>query len=288
LLIPFTKMHGLGNDYLFVQVDAPPADPGELARRMSSRHDGVGADGMILVLPPSGPKADVAMRIFNADGSEAEMCGNGLRCLVKLARERGLAAGDVVRVQTGAGVLEGRCAFDGAGRVGSVEIDMGEPVLDAVRVPVVLSGVERVVDHPADALDLPSTGGLEPRMTCVSMGNPHLVLFCAEPDAVPLATLGPRLETAPIFPRRINVHVVRADAPDALTMRTWERGSGLTRACGTGAAAVAVAAALTGRTGRAVTASLPGGELEIVWSEATGRVTVRGPAVEVFSGTWPA
>ncbi|MHC4948504.1 MAG: diaminopimelate epimerase [Planctomycetota bacterium] len=294
--IAFTKMHGLGNDYLLVDATrAAIADPPAAARAMSGRHTGVGADGLILVLPPdAGVEADLRMRIYNADGSEAEMCGNGIRCLCKFACERGLTDARPLRVQTGAGVLALEYERDDDGAITRVTVDMGPPGLEPGRVPVAIQGVARVVDEPvADHLPiLPDAPwaracGLADRFTCVSMGNPHLVLFCLDVEAVPLEKLGPLLGHHALFPNRTNVQMVEVRGPGELVIRTWERGSGCTLACGTGAAAVCVAAALTGRADRRVTARLPGGELDVRWDEATDHVFIRGPAVELFDGVWP-
>jgi diaminopimelate epimerase len=294
----FTKMHGIGNDYVYVDgADQRVDDPAGLSRAISHRHFGVGSDGLILVLPPSaGVEADVRMRMFNADGSESEMCGNGVRCVCKFAHDRGLSRAHPMRVETGAGVLTLSYTRDDGGLVDRVKVDMGAPVLEAARIPVAMDvpDDERVVDHDLAAyldppIDLaPGAGGPDDlRATCVSMGNPHAVLFTTNVEGVALATLGPRIEHLAAFPRRVNLHVVSADSPSELTMRTWERGSGATLACGTGAAAVCVAGVLTGRTERSVLAHLPGGDLHLHWDERTDHVEMTGPAVEVFSGVWP-
>lgn len=291
--IPFTKLEGIGNDYIYVDAAAHPIDdPPELARRMADRHYGVGADGLILVLPPNDAAADVRMRMFNADGSEAEMCGNGIRGLCKLVVDRGWSDRRPLRVATGAGVLELDYERGADGRVRRVTVDLGVPILDRKAIPVELDGEGPVVDAPAgDLLPVSPPGwseacGLDPRLTCVSMGNPHAVLFCEDVQRVPLAEVGPALERHPVFPRRVNVHFVQVHDRSEVTMVTWERGSGITLACGTGATAVCVAGALTGRTGRRILAHLPGGDLELAWDEATDHVRKTGPAREVFTGTW--
>jgi diaminopimelate epimerase len=284
--IEFVKMHGAANDYVYVDgFEHPvPADPASLAPRISDRHRGVGGDGLVLVLPS--PRAAARMRMFNADGSEAEMCGNAIRCVAHLLVARGRAAPGRVTIETGRGLLDVDVEQTAA-HASRVRVDMGEPLLDAAEIPV--AGTGRVVAAACPALGAEepwwAAAGLDPRMTCVSMGNPHLVLFCAHVDRVPLEAVGPRLETHPIFPRRINVHLVEVLAADHVRMRTWERGSGITMACGTGAAAVCVAGVLTGRTGRHMRADLPGGTLDLEWAES-GRVFMTGPAVEVFTGTW--
>lgn len=290
----FTKMHGIGNDYVYVDCfgERLPDDPAELARRIANRHFGVGGDGLILICPSE--VAAARMRMFNADGSEAEMCGNGVRCVAKYVFDHGIAKENPLRIETGAGVL----ALDLEtvdGKVSRVRVDMGKPVLEASKIPVALSGPAeaQVVDVPLEPhVTLANTDGwieacgLEARMTCVSMGNPHLVLFCQNLQAVPLESVGPALETHAIFPRRINVHFVEVHGAAEVTMRTWERGSGITLACGTGACAVCVAGVLTGRTDRKILAHLSGGDLDLEWA-ADGRVFMTGPATEVFSGEWP-
>ncbi|MEX0885360.1 MAG: diaminopimelate epimerase [Phycisphaeraceae bacterium] len=299
----FIKMHGLGNDYVYVNgFEEAVADPAALAPRIADRHFGVGGDGLILVLPPQpGVDAHVRMRMFNSDGSEAEMCGNGVRCVCKLAHDHGITTANPMRVQTGAGVLSLRYELGADGNVAEVTVNMGAPVLEAGRIPVAIPGVDagvQVLDvpGPSDACPGPEQAqrmgdaGVQPRMTCVSMGNPHAVIYCADVAGVPLEAIGPILEFHPWFPRRINVHFVEVRARDEVTMRTWERGSGITLACGTGAAAVCVAGVLTGRTDRAITAHLPGGDLKLHWHDPQqgGHVDMAGPATEVFIGDWPA
>jgi diaminopimelate epimerase len=263
-----------------------------LARRIADRHFGVGGDGLILICPSQ--RADARMRMFNADGSEAEMCGNGVRCVAKFVYDHGIARKDVLAIETGRGVLELAVRVVD-GKVAQVRVDMGEPILEPARVPTTLPG-ERIVDVSLPDLgrDLKMLGdwqaacGLDPRMTCVSMGNPHAVLYCRDVSRVPLEFVGPVFENAPIFPKRTNVHFVQVHSPGEATMRTWERGSGITLACGTGACAVCVAGVLTGRTQRKLLAHLPGGDLELEWDEPGNHVFMTGPAVEVFSGEWPS
>ena len=289
--LPFIKMHGAGNDYVYIdcfQVPAPQ-DPVSLARRISDRHRGVGGDGLILVQPST--RAQARMRMFNADGSESEMCGNGVRCVAHLAVSRGHASAGEVSIETGRGVLS-LLVTPISRRRSQVRVNMGEPLLAAASIPVdLLAGgtFDRVVDCPCPALSTPEpwwqAAGLDARMTCVSMGNPHVVFFCRDTASVPLETVGPSIEHHPLFPRRVNVHFVEVITPQRVRMRTWERGSGITQACGTGASAVAVAGALTGRTERRIVAEVPGGELELDWTEA-GPVLLTGPAEEVFEGIW--
>jgi diaminopimelate epimerase len=276
----FTKMHGCGNDYLYVDCFTHPLphDPAGLSRAASDRHFGVGADGLILICPSD--KADARMRMFNADGSEAEMCGNGVRCVAKYVYDHGLVRKPVLAVETGRGVLTLELDIHG-GTVRQVRVDMGEPIFDAARIPTALPG------HPPVEVPL-AVGGRELRVTCVSMGNPHCVMFVDAIDDKLVHGVGPLIERDPAFPRRTNVEFVRVTRPDEMTLRVWERGSGETLACGTGACATAVAGVLTGRTQRRITAHLPGGDLQLHWSEKDNRVYMTGPAVEVFSGEWPA
>lgn len=292
----FTKMQGLGNDYIYVDADAESVpDPSGTARRLSDRHFGIGSDGLILVSrsrPGSG--ADVRMRMFNADGSESEMCGNGVRCVAKFAVDRGIARSKPLRVETGRGVLEIEWRAGADGRVAHATVSMGEPILAASRIPSVLPGVDPgspVIDHPLPGgffggLDgaWRRECGLDPRVTLVSVGNPHAIVYCDQVERVPLDRIGPFIERHPWFPQRINAHFVTVISPNEVRMRTWERGAGATMACGTGASAVCVAGVLTGRSSAAITAHLPGGDLELAWPGPGRQVRMSGPAVEVFEG----
>lgn len=285
----FTKMHGIGNDYVYVngfEQDVP--DPAATAVAVSDRHFGIGADGLVLILPSK--VGDVRMRMFNADGSEGRMCGNAIRCVAKYAHERALAKGNPVLVETASGTKAIEKEYDGDGKVVAARVDMGEPILNTAEIPTTLDG-DQVVDAPTDVLQLPpgdwqGACGLQPGMTCVSMGNPHVVLYCADVQAVPLETVGPVVENAAVFPDRINLHVVEVLSPTKVRMRTWERGSGITLACGTGASAVCVAGVLTGRAERNTLVHLPGGDLGIEWRQSDGHVYMTGPASEVFDGQW--
>jgi len=274
----FTKMHGIGNDYVHVdcfEQDVP--DPAATAVAVSDRHFGVGGDGLILVLPST--EADVRMRMFNADGGEAEMCGNGIRCVAKYAYDHGRSKANPMRVETAAGIKQIELAIGPDGKVAAATVDMGAPVLEPDRIPVKVPQKQ--------ALDVTlRTASRAFQMTCVSMGNPHAVMFVDDVHAVPLETLGPEIEHHPLFPERVNVHFAEVHSPTELTMRTWERGSGITLACGTGASAVCVAAALTHRTGRRITAHLPGGDLKLHWRQEDDHVLMTGPAAEVFTGEW--
>lgn len=282
----FTKMHGLGNDYVYVngfveQVDDPPA----VARAVADRHFGIGSDGLILILPPTVAGADCRMRMFNADGSEGEMCGNGIRCVAKYVFDHGLCRNNPLRVETGRGVLTLDLLLGGDGKVHEVTVDMGEPVFELGGVPVDAGQV--VATGRPHEYRLPAFGAWDDSAAAVfaSTGNPHAVLFVEDVAAVALERYGPSLERHPAFPKRANIHFAQVVSRNEVVMRTWERGSGITLACGTGASAVACCAALTGRTGRRVRARLPGGDLLLEWRE-DNRVRMTGPATEVFTGEW--
>ena len=276
----FTKMHGIGNDYVYVSTfdQKSPADPSKLAVAMSDRHFGVGSDGLILIVPSD--VADARMRMFNADGSESEMCGNGVRCVAKFIHDHGIARKPRVTVETGRGVLTLDIQVVN-GKADRARVDMGPPILQGPDIPTKLPG-----DPPVNALL--EVGGRTLAVTAVSMGNPHAVVYVDDVEHFPVETVGPLLEHHPAFPRRVNAHFVQVTGPGEVTMRTWERGSGITLACGTGACSVCVAGVLTGRTGRAILAHLPGGDLELEWPSAESSVFMTGPATEVFSGEWPA
>ncbi len=288
----FTKMHGLGNDYVYVNCfEEKIENPAKLAQIISDRHRGIGADGLILI--SRSQTADVRMQMFNADGSEAEMCGNGIRCLAKYAYEHKLAqAGGAfvvpgqqsfsisLNIETGNGVLTVGLMVDDRDKVQRVCVNMGQPVLTPKDIPINLSG-EKVVEQSIEIL------GQELLMTCVSMGNPHAIFFCDNVELIELEKLGPAIENHCLFPNRVNAHFVQIDKPTEFTMRTWERGSGITMACGSGACAACVAAVLTGRAERICTGHLPGGDLNLNWCEEDNCVYMTGPAEEVFEGVWP-
>ncbi len=275
----FTKMHGIGNDYVYVNaLEERVDDPAGLARLVSDRHFGIGSDGLILIL--GDPKADVRMRMFNADGSEGQMCGNGIRCVAKYAWDHNLARSNPMRVATAAGIKQIRLEIGSDDKVALASVDMGEPILDGRTIPVNLD-LNRVVDQPIEA------GGQTLRMTCVSMGNPHAVFYVDDAAAVDLERIGPAIENHPLFPQRVNAHFVQVHSPSEATMRTWERGSGITLACGTGASAVCVAGVLTGRTDRSLLTHLPGGDLRLEWRQSDNHVVMTGPATEVYQGVWP-
>ncbi len=279
----FTKMHGIGNDYVYIDgFKQPVEEASQLARRMADRHFGIGGDGLILILPPTDGQADVRMQMFNADGSEAEMCGNGVRCVAKYAHDHGLTTAKPMRVETGNGVLEIDFTTDANDRVLTATVNMGVAITDPVRVPVDLSKTEAGPSPFTFDLNLEHQ---RLTMTAVSMGNPHVVIYVDTLDDQHLR-LGPKIETHPAFPNRMNVHFVRIDGRGEVTVRHWERGSGPTLACGTGACAVCVAGVLRDQTERTITAHLPGGDLELTW-DPNGHVLMTGPAAEVFSGDWP-
>jgi diaminopimelate epimerase len=280
-LIRFSKMHGAGNDYVYVSCfDQPVPDHlPELARRISHRRYGVGGDGLILILPSE--IADAEMRMFNADGSESEMCGNGIRCVAKYVHDHALAAGTSLRIETGAGVLALDLSLGEDGKVDDVTVDMGPPILDAPRVPTTLLTSGQVVNHPLQI------SGKEFLVTCVSMGNPHCVIFVESATDELVTVIGPLIEHDARFPRRTNVEFVEVINRTEVRQRTWERGSGETWACGTGASAVCVAGVLTGRTDEAILNHLVGGDLKLRWDRQNNRVLMTGGATEVFSGEWP-
>ena len=282
-MMHFTKMQGAGNDYVYIDcfTQAAPADPAALARRIADRHFGVGGDGLILILPSQ--TADARMQMFNADGSESEMCGNGVRCVAKYVYDHGLARKPTLRIQTGRGILTLDLAIVNE-RVDHVRVDMGEPILTGDEIPTTLRGApNRPFGTVVDA-EL-AVAGRTLRVTCVSMGNPHCVTFVDKLSDEWVHGVGPRIENDLHFPRRVNAEFVEVLSPSELRMRVWERGSGETLACGTGASAVCVAGVLAGRTQRKVRIHLLGGNLDLDWAE-NNHVYMTGPAVEVFSGEW--
>jgi diaminopimelate epimerase len=276
----FTKMHGIGNDYVYVDCFAHPTpqNPAGLAQRIADRHFGVGGDGLILICP-SDNGADARMRMFNADGSESEMCGNGLRCVAKYVYDHGIARKPRLRLQTGRGVLAVDVELAGD-KVSRVRVNMGEPILSSAKIPTLLPG-----DPPVNAAL--TVGDRTFEVTCVSMGNPHCVIFVEKATDELVLGYGPKIERAPQFPARVNVEFVEVIRATEVRQRTWERGSGETLACGTGASAVCVAGVLTGRTERRILNHLLGGDLELHWDETDNHVYKTGGAVEVFTGEWP-
>ena len=276
----FTKMHGAGNDYVYIDARHLERDWPALAVSMSDRHTGIGSDGIILLAPSD--SADLRMRMYNADGSEGEMCGNGIRCLVRFAVDKGFVPNDrsPVSVETLAGVRQVTPIWDG-GEMVRARVGMGEPIFRPEDIPVVAPGLEVVIDYPLQV------NGHDLSVTCLSMGNPHAVAFVEQPvDDFPLHELGPIVEHHEMFPRRVNFEIVNRVDAGRVQARVWERGSGLTMACGSGASALAVAARLHGYVGDEVTVSLPGGELIVSWA-GEGEVVLEGPIEEVFQGEWP-
>jgi len=266
--IPFTKMHGLGNDFILIDSRRMKLeDLPRLSQRLCHRRFGIGADQVLLLY--NSEKADFMMRIFNADGSQVEMCGNGIRCFAKFVWDRRLSDKDVLAVETPAGIIRPEKSGDG------IRVDMGEPMFEGRRIPAKMNGIIR--DFPLIIADKEFT------ITCVSMGNPHAVTVVDDVDHLDVKKYGPLIENYELFPNRINVEFIQVIDPGKMKMRVWERGAGETMACGTGASAAAVAANLNGLTGRMVTVMVLGGELAIEWNE-DNHVYMTGPAAEVFTG----
>lgn len=274
--IEFTKYHGLGNDFILIdnRADTQPIITSEQAVQLCDRHFGIGADGVIFALPGE-DAGDYTMRIFNSDGSEPEMCGNGIRCLAQfIADLEGADAKSEYRIHTLAGVIIPK--LEGEGKV---KVDMGMPQLLAAQIPTTLAQAEQ----KAIAVPL-QVAGQSWEVTCVSMGNPHCITFVEDVAAIPLEKIGPQFEHHPAFPQRTNTEFIQVVRPDYLKMRVWERGAGVTLACGTGACAAVVAGVLTGKSDRKATVELPGGCLEIEWAQQDQRVYMTGPAERVFRG----
>lgn len=276
-LIRFTKMHGIGNDYIYINcMESMPDRLSELAEEMSDRHFGVGGDGIVLICPSD--KADFRMRMFNNDGSEARMCGNASRCIARYVHDHKLTEKTRISLETLSGIKVLSLNMSTDGEVESVTVDMGEPELSAAEVPV-RCAAERMMETPV------ATSWGNVGVTAVSMGNPHGVVFVDRIEDVPFETLAPELEKHPMWPDRANIEFLQIISPSEVRMRVWERGTGETLACGTGACASAVAAALTGRCGREVTVHLRGGDLNIRWAE-NNHVLMTGGATEVFEGNY--
>lgn len=276
----FTKMHGTGNDYIYVNGFVETIEnPEEFAIRYSDRHKGIGSDGLVLIMPSE--KCDFRMRMFNADGSESEMCGNASRCIGKFVYDKGLTNKTEVTLETLAGVKVLKLFVGADNKVESVTVDMGEPILQPELIPTTFTGetvINRTVKFSED---------IEYAITCVSMGNPHAVIFTTGIDTLDLPGIGPVTENASIFPRRTNTEFIEVLSKDRLKMRVWERGSGETMACGTGACASLVAAVLNGHSNRKATVELIGGELIIEWKESDNHVYLTGGATTVFEGETP-
>ena len=272
----FTKMHGAGNDYVYVDCFTQDiANPAEIAIKISNRNFGIGSDGLILIMPSD--KADVRMRMFNSDGSESEMCGNGIRCVAKYAFDHGIVKKRELTAETGAGILTLQLFPGQSGKIEKVRVNMGVPRLTRGEIPMTGDGTSRVVNEPLNILHTTF------HITCVSMGNPHCVIFVDDVEKFQVEKYGPLIENHEMFPRRTNVEFVQIISRTEVRQRTWERGAGETLACGTGASAVCVAGALNGLTDKKILNHLSGGDLELEWSE-DGYLYMTGPAVEVFSG----
>lgn len=271
----FTKMQGLGNDYVYVNcMEQMVEDAAETARRVSDRHFGIGSDGLILICPSD--KADFEMRMYNADGSRGEMCGNGIRCVGKYVYDYGLTDKTSLSVETLGGIKHLFLEVED-GKVSLVKVDMGPAILEPEKIPVTAEG-SRVVDEPLQV------DGKTFRMTCVSMGNPHAVIYVDDVQGMDLEKTGPSFENHERFPNRINTEFAHVLDRNTVEMRVWERGSGETLACGTGACAVAVASILNGYTENQVTVRLLGGDLKIEWDREANKVYMTGPAEVVFDG----
>lgn len=274
----FTKMHGTGNDYIYVNgFEEKINNPSRFAIQYSDRHKGIGSDGLVLILPSD--TSDFRMQMFNADGSEAEMCGNASRCIGKYVYDKGLTTKTEVTLETLAGIKKLKLFLDNDNKVESATVDMGEPILDSNLIPTTIEK-SPVIDEPVVFDDL-----LTYNITCVSMGNPHAVIFTNGIDKLDLPKIGPKIENAAIFPRRTNTEFIEVISRNKIKMRVWERGSGETLACGTGACASVVAAVLNGLTERKTTVELLGGELTIEWNESDNHVYLTGSATTVFEGT---
>lgn len=270
----FTKMQGIGNDYIYFNCfEETIENPAELSRRLSDRRFGIGGDGICLIKPSD--RADAFMDLYNADGSRAMMCGNGIRCVGKYVYERGICRRDVLKIDTLSGVKTLYLTVEN-GIVTAVKVNMGEPILEPAKIPTTL---------PSHLKQKIQANDTEYEVTAVSMGNPHSVIFTDEVDTLDLEKIGPALENHPVFPERVNTEFVQVLGPHEVRMRVWERGSGETWACGTGACATVVACVLNGKTERDVTVHLRGGDLTIFWNEKTGEVEMTGPAQFVFDGT---
>ena len=273
----FTKMQGLGNDYVYVNCfEEKVENPSEVAIRVSDRHFGIGSDGLILIKPSS--VADFEMEMYNADGSRGEMCGNGIRCVAKYVYDYGLTDKTGISVETLGGIKYLELTVE-EGKVKLVKVDMGRPELSPARIPVVARG-DAAIDEPI------KVGDATYRMTCVSRGNPHAVVCVDDVDGLPIGKVGPLFENHGRFPRRVNTEFVKVVDENTVQMRVWERGSAETLACGTGACAVAVACSLNGLTGDEVTVKLLGGDLQVHWDKERDAMFMTGPAEVVFDGTW--
>lgn len=278
-MLNFIKMHGLGNDFIMVEdlkEKLSEQSLSKLAVELCDRKFGIGADGLVLILPST--KADIRMRIFNPDGSEPEMCGNAIRCFGKLAWEEGLVTKTDITVETLAGIIKPQLTLKGDD-IEAIRVDMGEPILKRENIPMSGTGTSPVIGE-----EIIINSGQGFKFTAVSMGNPHCIIFVDDVEDIPLIQWGPELEKHNLFPRKTNVEFVQVLTPEHVKMRVWERGAGETLACGTGACATAVASILNDKTGRKVKVSLARGDLDIEWSKDNNRVYMTGPATKVFTG----
>ncbi len=272
----FTKMQGAGNDYVYVNCfEETVENPQQMAIQVSNRNFGIGSDGLILIMPSD--KADVRMRMFNSDGSESEMCGNGIRCVAKYAYDHGIVTKKEITAETGAGVLTLQLVSGDDGKIVKVRVNMGAPRLTRAEIPMTGDAAAKVVAEELTILDRTF------KITCASMGNPHCVIFVDDVENFPVTTYGPLIENHELFPRRTNVEFVQIYSRTEVRQRTWERGAGETLACGTGSSAVMAACVLNGLTGKSILNHLSGGDLEMEWAE-DGCIYMTGPAVEVFNG----
>lgn len=272
----FTKMHGIGNDYVYVNdLDGKILDPAAVAKFVSDRHFGIGSDGLILIRPSD--KADFMMRMYNADGSEGAMCGNGIRCFSKFVYDKGLTDKLTLTVETKSGIKTIALKKEG-NEITGARVDMGMPILKTKEIPMIWPA-EECINQPLEV------NGKIYQVTAVSMGNPHIVTFVEDTKGIEIEKIGPFFEHHEVFPERVNTEFIRIIDEETIEMRVWERGSGETLACGTGACAAAVAAHLNGHTGRRVTVKLLGGDLLVEWDEGTGMVYLSGSATTVFEGT---
>jgi diaminopimelate epimerase len=277
-MIEFHKMHGIGNDYVFIDCfDMKIEDPSGLSKKVSDRHFGIGSDGLILIKPSD--KADAFMDMYNADGSRGKMCGNGIRCVARYLYDSGKVSGTSLRIDTLSGIKNIELQIED-GSVNAVTVDMGTPVILPKNIPVDIPGDEPVIDHPVQLKEE------EVRITCVSMGNPHAVIFVDDVPNAPVERIGKEIERSPLFPEGTNVEFVQIRTENYIEMRVWERGSGETMACGTGACASLVASVIAGYAKREAEISLLGGSLFIRWDIETNKVYMTGPAEYVFKGTF--
>ena len=269
-------MHGAGNDYVYVNCfEESVADPSRAAVQVSDRNFGVGSDGLILIMPSDA--ANARMRMFNSDGSESEMCGNGIRCVAKYVYDHGIVSKNEITVETCAGILTLNLSPGRDGKIEKVRVNMGAPRLTRSKIPMIGGANDQVISEPLTILDRTFL------ITCVSMGNPHCVVFVDDADVFPVSTYGPLIENHELFPRRVNVEFVQVLSRNEVRQRTWERGAGETLACGTGSCAVTAACVLNGLTEKELVNHLSGGDLEMKWAE-DGNIYMTGPAVEVFTG----